>query len=163
MHRSLIIILLLTTVLISSCRVNRIVNGQQQGKWIYITEEVEKSVIRLAKNGFLSGKIMQKGYNYKGRFNKGKEVGIWRYYLNGKLVRKEKYNGEMANVRFYHENGKIESEGKTWTDNSPKHVHWYYSGNWNFYDTSGSLVVTRQYEKGEIINEVDYKNNKEWK
>lgn len=137
----------------SSCQINRTINGYRHGRWIYAPDMVEKDLELLIKQGYRLSQELKEGYSYRGRYKEGAETGTWRYYMNGKLVRKEKYNGERAYTRFYHSNGIIDCKGETFWDSSEGHIHWYYSGLWKCYDENGLLIVTRKYEKGKMVLE----------
>lgn len=93
--------------------------------------------------------------NYKsiGKYSNDDPVKIWRHYLNGKIIKKEKYTKNDCMTKFYHQNGKIQSQGKTTLDLSGKYTHWFYSGNWNFYDEKGKLIMKRNYDKGKLVSE----------
>lgn len=143
----------------ASCQLNRMVNGHKQGRWIYAADLIKKDFETLKERGYHLPQELKEGYYYKGRYRKDSEVGTWRYFMNGRLIRKEKYKGAIAYTRFYHHNGKIDCEGKTVFDSSAKFIHWYYTGFWKCYDENGILIVTRNYEKGKMINEA-YHGNK---
>lgn len=154
-HQGLVSLLLMAVV--CSCRINRVVNDERQGKWIYTTDVVASEIKKLGDKGVaMPQELAIEGYYYKGRYRKGKEVGKWKYFMNGKLVRKEKYRGAMALVRFFHPNGKVESEGKTYFDTSASSAHWYYDGEWKFFSDNGQLLSTRVYKEGELISEKQY-------
>ena len=140
-------------LILTSCQINRTVKGHKHGRWVHTSDIVKKDFKLLTKLGYSLPQGLNEGYYYKGRYRQGSEVGTWRYYMNGKLVRKEKYRGAIAYVRFYNSNGKIDCEGKTFLDSSDKLIHWYFTGFWKCYDENGSLVVTRNYEKGEMVTE----------
>lgn len=147
----------------SSCKVNRVVNGYRQGKWIHTPGVPEKEITVLKSKGQqLPEGLVIEGYYYKGRYRKGKERGVWRYFMDEKLIRKEKYKGNTAFTRFYHPNGEVDCEGKTVFDTSQKLAHWYYSGEWNYFNENGKLVATRVYDKGKLTSEIyhhkDYQN-----
>lgn len=36
-------------------------------------------------------------------------------------------------------------------------MHWFYNGDWKFYDESGQLIGIRTYENGAILNETEIK------
>lgn len=137
----------------SSCQINRTVKGYKYGRWIYTPDLIKKDFELLNKQRYNLLHRLSEGYYYKGRYRKDTEVGTWRYFMNGKLIRKEKYKGATAYTRFYHSNGKIECEGKTFLDSSLKLIHWYYTGFWKCYDENGILIVTRNYEKGKMVTE----------
>jgi hypothetical protein len=51
-------------------------------------------------------------------------------------------------------------------DNSFRHhqyAHWFYSGNWKFYDEKGKLIIERNYQSGKLVwnnLEINLKKNK---
>jgi antitoxin component YwqK of YwqJK toxin-antitoxin module len=65
----------------------------------------------------------------------------WCYYLDGKIIKREA-QGNTCYTKFYHQNGKIQSRGTTVLDTSTN-IHWFYSGNWKFYDNKGKLIIER--------------------
>ncbi|MBY0243889.1 MAG: hypothetical protein K2Q03_00385 [Sphingobacteriaceae bacterium] len=113
-----------------SCKLkrNQILNGNREGKWITID-------------------TLDYIYVTKGRFRKGNEVGTWRDYCNGKLVKKEKYRKNTSSITYYYLNGKIMKKGKTKTDNDGLSYHWYYYGKWHFYNANGKLDSIKTYKK----------------
>ena len=134
---SAIVLLIVFTVL--SCKINQVKNNERHGKWIdYNSIE---------------------GINYKsiGRYKQGFEKGTHRQFANRKLHRKEKYKNGICQTTYYYPNGKIMSEGKTQLDLTEKEIHWYYQGDWKFYDEQGNLLGINTYEKGNLINQTEIK------
>ena len=134
---TVIILLIVFTVL--SCKTNKVKNNERHGKWIdYNSIE---------------------GINYKsiGRYKQGFEKGTHRQFANEQLHRKEKYRNGICQTTYYHANGKILSEGKTQLDLTEKEIHWYYQGDWKFYDEQGNLLGINTYEKGNLINQTEIK------
>jgi antitoxin component YwqK of YwqJK toxin-antitoxin module len=121
---------------LSSCKINQTKDGLKTGLWV-------------TKDG--NG---EEGFKSRGRYKKGKEIGVWKYFYNDTLYQKDKYSGMSARVRFYHPNKKIRASGKTEMDYNGKMAHWYYSGNWRYFDTRGKLVKTITYKKGSPIAEI---------
>jgi len=121
--------------LLASCKINQTKDGLKTGLWI-------------TKDG--SG---EEGYKSRGRYKKGHEKGVWKYFYNDTLYQKDKYSGMSARVRFYHPNKKIRASGKTEMDYNGKLAHWYYNGDWKYFDVQGKLVKTITYKKGSPIAE----------
>ena len=94
-------------------------------------------------------------YKYGGRYKNGIERGKWVYYLNGKLTRKEKYRKNISYNQIFHENGRVSSQGKSQLDLSATEVHWYYFGDWEYFDENGRLTAIKTYENGKQIRSKD--------
>ena len=134
--RNRLIYLLLGIVFLSlySCKTNRYRNGQRTGLWITSDE---------------SG-----GFESRGRYKKDRERGTWKFYYNDTLYQKDRYSGNSASVRFYHPNKKIRASGKTAMEYNGKLAHWYYNGDWKYFDAHGNLVKVVTYKKGDPVAEV---------
>ena len=122
--------------LVASCKLNQTKDGLRTGLWI--TKD---------GNGV-------EGYKSRGRYKKGRERGVWKYFYNDTLYQKEKYSGNRARVRFYHPNKKVRASGITLLDYDEKLAHWYYNGDWKYFDAQGNLVKTITYKKGSPIAEI---------
>jgi antitoxin component YwqK of YwqJK toxin-antitoxin module len=92
-------------------------------------------------------------YTIKAKYHKGKEKGTWRYYSDGKLVRKEKYKKTKCITQYFYPNGQLMKKGFTKSDQIDKQYHWYYQGDWYFYDENGKITAIKTYEKGEMIKQ----------
>ncbi|WP_370030553.1 hypothetical protein [Flavobacterium sp. 28YEA47A] len=119
------------------CKTNRIRNNERVGRWVEFDT--------------IDGKI----YKSVGRFRNGIGKGVHRQFSDKKLVRKEKYKDEICHTIYYYENGKVMTEGDTKMALTEKLVHWYYTGDWKFYDDNGQLLGIRTYENGSVINEIE--------
>ena len=124
----------ITLILLGSCKVNRFKDGLRTGLWINDN----------AEDGFKS----------RGRYKKDREKGVWKYFYNDTLYQKDKYSGNNARVRLYHRNQKVSARGKTQIEFDGKMAHWYYNGDWKYFDPEGKLVRIVTYEKGDRIAEV---------
>ena len=120
--------------LLGSCKVNRIRDGLKTG-------------LRISRDD-------GDGFKNRGRYWKGRERGVWKYYYNDTLYQKEKYSGNNARVRLYHRNKRLSASGRTQIDFNGKLAHWYYQGDWKYYDTGGKLLKTVTYEKGSPVAEI---------
>ena len=111
---------------------NQTINKKREGLWI-------------EKNSLDSS-------NYKsvGHYKNDDPIKKWHYYLDGKIIKKEKYKKSYCKTKRYHENGKLQSKGKTVLDTSGKYAHWYYNEEWKFYDDNGKLQSRRMYQEGEL-------------
>ena len=51
-------------------------------------------------------------------------------------------------VRFYFPNKKVASMGITIMDFNGIELHWYYNGDWKYYDPEGNLLKVVVYKQG---------------
>lgn len=134
------VIILLASVFFTSCAgrpVNQYKNGKKDGKWIYQNKKTD-------------------GYS-RGKYQLGTETGTWKYYEGKKLARRERYKNNMADVKFYYPNGKISSRGQTRFDTTATELHWYYTGDWKYYNQRGKLTEIRTFVKGKPVREKVYR------
>ena len=132
-------IILVLTLSLFGCKTNQMKNKFRTGRWVE--------------------QYAQDSANYKsiGTYKKGDPVKKWRYYLNGKIIKREKYNRSICKTIFYHENGKIQSRGMSKLDTTDKYAHWFYFGDWNYYNDDGKLTTIRKYNNGELLSEIKIK------
>ena len=129
------IFLFVALLTLSCCKINQLKNKQKTGRWVYLD----------TVNGIF--------YKSKGKYKKGIEKKTWNYYANYKRIKKEAYQNNLCTVTNYHENGTIASEGKTKLVVTSTETHWYYFGDWDFYDDTGKLIETKKYGAGELLEE----------
>ncbi|WP_309609543.1 hypothetical protein [Flavobacterium sp.] len=122
---------------IQSCKtkINEVKNNIQVGKWVTID-------------------TFDYPYISKGKYYKGKQTGSWKYIYNGKLDRKENYKNDKCLTKFYYPNRKLKQKGYTKLDNIENNAHWYYSGNWKYYNERGKLVKINIFENGKIVDSI---------
>ena len=127
---------LISVLTLASCKVNGYRNGLRTGLWVTQDD---------------SGKL---GFKSKGRYKKDIEKGFWKYFNNDTLYQKDKYRGNRGKVFLYHPNQKVRAKGKTKLELNGKLLHWYYNGDWKYFDTQGKLVKVVTYKKGNLVAEV---------
>lgn len=130
--------LFIVIISLNSCKVktpNQTLNNKREGLW---TE---------------SYAIDSAHYKSIGTYKKDDLIKKWCYYLNGKLIKKERYHDAYCKTKFFHQNRKPQAKGKTRLDQNEKEIHWYYSGIWKFYNSEGKLTSTRTYKNGDLIKE----------
>ncbi|MFT6749415.1 MAG: antitoxin component YwqK of YwqJK toxin-antitoxin module [Flavobacterium sp.] len=118
---------------LASCGINRTRNSVKVGKW------VSKDTI----DGI--------SYKYIEYYKNGQETKTWRIYKNNTISKSEKYKGNTSTIKFYNEAKQVIATGKTQLDETEKLVHWYYHGDWRFYDNNGKLLQTKSYYYGKIM------------
>ncbi|NRS89059.1 hypothetical protein HNQ02_001979 [Flavobacterium sp. 7E] len=131
--------LLIIIISLNSCKVrtsNQTINNKREGRW------VEQYTIDSAH------------YKSIGTYKNDDFVKKWCYFLNGKLIKKERYHKKYCKTKLFYENRKKQASGKTHLDQGTKELHWYYSGKWKFYDNNGTLTTVRIYNKGELVSEI---------
>ncbi len=121
----------------AACKTNQTKNHERVGRW-KVKMRYEDQI-----------QTIHAKYNRKG-FGKG----IWQYRLDGKLYKKETYSKEgICYVTTYYTDGTTESIGQTKLDVKDSRIHWYYTGDWFYFDEEGKLKTIRNYKNGELIRE----------
>lgn len=128
LQRFLFSVVIIISLVSCKSKTNQMVNHHREGKWITVD-------------------TLDEIYTIKGRYRKGNEVGTWKHYRKGKLVKKEKYHTNSSRLTFYYPNGKIMKKGHTQLDHNEKEDHWYYIGDWYFYNQNGALDSIKTYKK----------------
>jgi hypothetical protein len=133
-------IIIFLTFSIFGCKstlINQKTNKKREGLWI------EHYEVDSAK------------YKSIGKYKNDDPIKKWRYYLNGKIIKREKYKGNICRTTTFFENGKIQSKGYTKTTTDSIEIHWFYDGVWNFYNEKGKPTIIKKYNNGELISEVE--------
>lgn len=131
-----IFIAFLISISLFSCKTNQIKNKLKTGVWI---------------NYFTPDSI--DFYKVKEKYRKNIPVKTWKKFKNKKLEKKEKFVGNICYNTNYYENGKIESSGKVQLVDDKTEIHWFYFGDWLYYDKNGKLIRVVKYENGKLISE----------
>jgi len=129
--------LLLLILIFSNCKINQKSNGLRDGKWI-TTDSISNNM-----------------YKYVENYNKGKEVKTWKTYKNNKIYKIEKHKKLFCEVTYFGENKKIILKGQTKIENSENEAHWFYFGEWKYYNNKGELILLKKYENGELKSETE--------
>ncbi|WP_348825198.1 hypothetical protein [Flavobacterium aestuarii] len=135
-------VLFLFGVLFSACKntlINQKINKRKEGVWIQEYSE---------------DNLHYKSYEY---YKNDIPVKKWKSYINNKIYKTEKYKNGICIVKYYHENGKLQSKGKTKIEIDSVETHWFYFGEWQFYSDKGKLTEIKKYNKGELISEQSVK------
>lgn len=106
-------------------------NGKKHGYWIEYMD---------SKHVDISG---------KGKFEHGRETGKWtHYHFNGKRRLKYKYLKDDIKVKYYYPNGRLEQKGRARIEYSEEDTHYFWEGEWRFYDEKRKLQKIMMYEEG---------------
>ncbi|WP_430614249.1 hypothetical protein [Flavobacterium sp. JP2137] len=121
----------------TACQINRTKNHERVGKWVTTMSQDDQLMTIRAK------------YNRKGL---GK--GSWRYHLDGKLYKREVYDRRgNCFVTAFHANGNTAVTGQTRLETNPSGIHWFYTGDWLYFDEAGTLTRVSHYKHGALIRE----------
>jgi hypothetical protein len=132
--KSLLLLLLLIFI---SCKINQKSNGLKDGKWI------------------TTDSISNDSYKYVEKYNKGSAVKTWKTYKNNQIYKKEKHKKLVSEVTYFGENKKIIIKGQTKIEDFGNETHWFYFGEWKYYNAKGKLILLKQYENGELKSETE--------
>lgn len=128
-------LLIFSSCILLSCKINQRKNGLKTGKWVY-------------KDTFMN--VISES---RGRYKKDFEVGTWKDYISETLITKRKYKDNICHTTHYHKNGQIRAIGISKMIIDSTNLHWFLSGEWKFYDSEGVLLGTKIYEKDNPITE----------
>ncbi|ASW74176.1 hypothetical protein CJF12_07655 [Chryseobacterium piperi] len=92
-----------------------------------------------------------------GKYKMGERKGIWKTTFEDKLYQKERIRKNLTKTKRYFPNGKIMERGQTQLDISENERHWYYVGDWKYYDEKGRLLYVKKYHDGKKIDSISYK------
>ena len=91
-----------------------------------------------------------------GKYKMGEKVGIWKTTFENKLYQKDKIIKNITKTKLYHPNGIIMEKGQSKLDISDVQRHWYYFGDWKFYDKNGQLRYIKKYADGKKIDSISF-------
>lgn len=89
----------------------------------------------------------------KGRFRHGQQVGRWIYYTyDGAVERKErkKLFRDIHITTFYYPSGKVSHRGYSRLLINEEGVHYYWFGEWKYYDEKGKHLKSAYYDDGKL-------------
>lgn len=90
----------------------------------------------------------------KGKYKKGKKVGLWVTKYQDKIYQKERFRKNISKVKIYHPNGVLREKGQTRTNKNEGYRHWFYDGEWKIYDQNGKHIYTKIYKEGTPIDSI---------
>lgn len=118
-------------------KINQWKNNKYDGLWISWSDSLGRQV------------------GSKGRFKEGKEVGVWKYYFDdGTLRRIERYSRKGIATKYYYPNGHLKSKGKAIVAYEEELLHYYYQGEWLYYDEEGKITQRITYDHGDVVSSV---------
>lgn len=91
-----------------------------------------------------------------GRYKKGEKVGLWKTYLDNQLFQKDKIKNHITKTKVYHQNGKLMEQGQSRLDITKNERHWYYFGDWKYFDENGNLMYIKKYADGKKIDSISF-------
>lgn len=113
-------------------------DGKRKGLWISYWDEEEKVPMSVA------------------RYKKGREVGVSKeYHMNGNLRLKFRYGEERIRVKYYDEDRRLEQKGWAILDYNEVDTHYYWHGEWKYFNNKRKLQKVKYYQHGEEISQVD--------
>lgn len=133
-----LLLLFFCGIMLLSCKskpINQKIDKKKEGLWI---------------DNYQQDSITYKSLEY---YKSDQPIKKWKSYINGKIYKTEKYKNGICTVKYYYENGKLQSKGKTKIEVDAVETHWFYFGVWKFYSDKGKLTEVRKYNNGNLISE----------
>lgn len=115
-----------------------------------INQKIDKKKEGLWIDNYQQDSITYKSLEY---YKSDQPIKKWKSYIDGKIYKTEKYKNGICIVKYYYENGKLQSKGKTKIEVDAVETHWFYFGVWKFYSDKGKLTEVRKYNNGNLISE----------
>ncbi|MCC9062841.1 hypothetical protein [Flavobacterium piscisymbiosum] len=115
-----------------------------------INQKIDKKKEGLWVDNYEQDSTTYKSFEY---YKNDQPVKKWKSYINGKIYKTEKYKNGICIVKYYYENGKLQSKGKTKIEVNAVETHWFYFGDWKFYSDKGKLTEIKKYNNGDLISE----------
>lgn len=133
-----LLLLFFCGIMLLSCKskpINQKIDKKKEGLWI---------------DNYQQDSITYKSLEY---YKSDQPIKKWKSYIDGKIYKTEKYKNGICIVKYYYENGKLQSKGKTKIEVDAVETHWFYFGVWKFYSDKGKLTEVRKYNNGNLISE----------
>ncbi|KQO34463.1 hypothetical protein ASF10_01750 [Flavobacterium sp. Leaf82] len=133
-----LLLLFFCGIMLLSCKskpINQKIDKKKEGLWI---------------DNYQQDSITYKSLEY---YKSDQPIKKWKSYINGKIYKTEKYKNGICIVKYYYENGKLQSKGKTKIEVDAVETHWFYFGVWKFYSDKGKLTEIKNYKNGDLISE----------
>lgn len=92
-----------------------------------------------------------------GKYKKGEKIGVWKMFSNDKLFQKDKIRRDITKTKKYFPNGKIMEKGQSKLEISQNERHWFYFGDWKFYNDRGELLYIKKYFNGNETDSISFK------
>jgi antitoxin component YwqK of YwqJK toxin-antitoxin module len=92
-----------------------------------------------------------------GKYKKGEKIGTWKIFSNDELFQKDKIRRDITKTKRYFPNGRIMEKGQSKLEISEKERHWFYFGDWKFYNDRGELLYIKKYFNGNETDSISFK------
>lgn len=114
-------------------------NGKRKGLWISYWDDEKRIPMSLT------------------HYKEGRECDVSKeFHMNGNLRLKFRYGKEKIRVKYYDNDRKLEQKGWAVLDYNEQDTHYYWQGEWKYYNSKRKLQKISYYEHGEEISHVDY-------
>ncbi len=111
------------------------IDGKKDGIWITYFD--------------IENKQVESREHYKDGFETGK---CRHYYANGNIRLKWRYYKNRVRAKYYYENGKLDQKGWSKMDWTATDVHYYWHGQWKFFDDKRKPIRKTFYQYGEEVS-----------
>lgn len=91
-----------------------------------------------------------------GKYKYGEKMGVWKTVFQDKIYQKDKIRKSVTKTKLYFPNGIIMESGQSRLDISDDKRHWYYFGDWKYYDENGKLKYIKKYSDGNKVDSISF-------
>lgn len=132
------LLIILNCMIFFGCKTNQKINKIREGFWVE------------------SYKLGNDEYKSSGFYKKGNPVQKWKYLKNDTIYQKEKYRKNICKTIYYHKNGKIMQRGQSKIEIKEGQTHWFYFGDWFYFNENQKLTKIKHYENGLVVSETNF-------
>lgn len=93
-----------------------------------------------------STKLSAKGY-----FCDNKPCKTWKYYWEDGIRRMKVKYKEQLKMKYYKSSGQLDKKGYAYLDLDSEMIHFYWHGEWKYFDDKRKLYRIALFEKGNLI------------
>ncbi|MBS1550129.1 MAG: hypothetical protein JSS94_09760 [Bacteroidetes bacterium] len=92
-----------------------------------------------------------------GKYKYGTKIGKWKSTLNEKIYQIDRIKNDITKTKFYYyANGKVKQMGQSRLEVTANESHWYYFGDWKYFNEKGKLLYLKKYADGKKIDSISY-------
>lgn len=124
-----------------------------------INQYVKEDKVKKRNGKWIETNVTEQGeYISTGKYKKGVKVGVWRTLVDHQMYQKDVYGKDLIKTKIFYPTGKIKTRGQSTTEVGNDFIHWFYTGDWKYYNELGKLIYIKKYQAGKPSDSISYQN-----